>query len=55
MTSKLSVEPFIPALARQIQDSNAIAFLNRLQRQPITVPGLVAGCPSGNGTHCSPR
>ncbi|MEM1310392.1 MAG: hypothetical protein AAGF98_13035, partial [Cyanobacteria bacterium P01_H01_bin.153] len=39
------LEPFLPTLAQQIQDGDAIAFLNHLQRQPITVSDLVTGAP----------
>ncbi|MEL6385565.1 MAG: alpha/beta hydrolase [Cyanobacteria bacterium J06626_18] len=43
MNAKPTVEPFLPTLAQQIQDNDAIAFLNRLQRPLVTVPDLMAG------------
>ena len=42
---KSDLEPFLPTLAQQIQDSDAIAFLNHLQRHPVTVSDLVTGAP----------
>ena len=43
MNAQSTVEPFLPTLAQQIQGSDALAFLNCLQRQSITVPDLMAG------------
>ncbi|MGF1524658.1 MAG: hypothetical protein ACFBSF_20220 [Leptolyngbyaceae cyanobacterium] len=42
INAKPTVEPFLPTFAQQIQDSDAIAFLNHLQRRSITVPDLMA-------------
>ena len=42
---KSDLEPFLPTLAQQIQDSDAIACLNHLQRQLVTVSDLVTGEP----------
>ena len=42
---KSNLEPFLPTLAQQIQDGDAMAFLNHLQRQPIMVSDLVTGAP----------
>lgn len=43
MNLQSQVEPFLPTGAQQIQDRDAIAFLNRLQRHLVSVPGLMAG------------
>ena len=43
MNAQSNAESFLPTLAQLIQDSDAMAFLNRLQRQPINVPGLMPG------------
>lgn len=42
---KSDLEPFLPALTQQIQDGDAMAFLNHLQRQPIAVSDLMTGAP----------
>ncbi|MEM6839531.1 MAG: alpha/beta hydrolase [Cyanobacteria bacterium P01_C01_bin.120] len=42
---KSDLEPFLPTSAQQIQDGDAIAFLNHLQRHPVTVSDLVTGAP----------
>jgi pimeloyl-ACP methyl ester carboxylesterase len=39
-------KPFIPPAANRIQDKDAIALLQRLQRQPITVPQLTPAFPT---------
>ncbi|MEM1281676.1 MAG: alpha/beta hydrolase, partial [Cyanobacteria bacterium P01_H01_bin.152] len=41
MSAQLTIKPFLPTWAQPIQDGDAIAFLNHLQRQLVTVPGLM--------------